>query len=299
MRDYPCDLCGNDEMSEIACAPTYMAGRDLHVCRSCGMVQVAHRKTPDEIKAAWADEMYRADQKTRLSDTTYTARMPAVHARQTFAMDFIDEAVSFRGKSVCDLGAGEGDFLEMIQGADYGAREVFAVEPSAANCRMLDERGIANFFGVAEEYVEQTGGREYSFDIVTIIWTLENCHSASAVMDAAWRLCKPGGHVAVATGSRILVPFKKPLQYYIGPNADVHPYHFSARTLEGYMAQAGFRRTHVNRFIDSDYLVMVGEKTDRTASISWEGDNATAVLGFFERWDKETRGFYMADGPTP
>jgi hypothetical protein len=44
---------------------------------------------------------------------------------------------------------------------------------------------------------------------------------------------------------------------------------------------------------------MVGEKTDRTAPISWEGDNATAVLGFFERWDKETQGFYMADGPTP
>ena len=65
------------------------------------------------------------------------------------------------------------------------------------------------------------------------------------------------------------------------------------------MAQAGFRKTDVNRFIDSDYLVMVGEKTDRTAPLSWEGDNATAVLGFFERWDKETRGFYMEDGPNP
>ena len=82
----------------------------------------------------------------------------------------------------------------------------------------------------------------------------------------------------MATGSRILVPFKKPLQYYIGPNADVHPHHFSAKTLAGHMAQAGFRMTDVNRFIDSDYLVMVGEKTDRTAPISWEGDNATAVL---------------------
>ena len=299
MELYPCDLCGSDDLAEITCAPTYMAGRPLHVCNSCGMVQVAFRKTPEEVKTAWADEMYRVDEKTRLSDATYTARMPAVHARQTFAMDFIDEAVSFRGKSVCDLGAGEGDFLEVLRGDDYGAGEVFAVEPSAANCRMLGERNIPNFLGIAEEYVDQAQDRLGTFDVVTIIWTLENCHSASDVMDAAWRLCKPGGRVAVATGSRILVPFKKPLQYYIGPNADVHPHHFSAKTLAGHMAQAGFRMTDVNRFIDSDYLVMVGEKTDRTAPISWEGDNATAVLGFFERWDKETQGFYMADGPTP
>jgi ubiquinone/menaquinone biosynthesis C-methylase UbiE len=297
MREYPCDLCGSEDLAAVACAPTYMAGRDLHVCRSCGMVQVAHRAEPDEIKAAWAEEMYRADETTRLSDTTYTARMPAVHARQTFALDFIDEAVRIKGKSVCDLGAGEGDFLEMMLRDDYGAGSVFGVEPSPANCAILENRGIAHFQGIAEEYVARDEAG--SFDLVTIIWTLENCHSASDVMDAAWKLVKPGGHVAVATGSRILVPFKKPLQYYLGPNADVHPYHFSANTLTGYLAQAGFRMTNVNRFIDSDYLVMVGEKTDRAQPITWQGDNATAVLGFFERWDKETQGYYMADGPTP
>lgn len=298
MRDYPCDLCGSSDLSEIACAPTYMAGRPLHVCNACGMVQVAHRKSPEEIKAAWADEMYRADDKTRLSDRTYTARMPAVHARQTFAADFIDEAVSLRGKTVCDLGAGEGRFLEMIRGPEYGAN-VFAVEPSSDNCRILGDRGIDHYLGIAEEYLANAADKAGTYDLVTIIWTLENCFSARDVMDAAWHLTKPGGHVAVATGSRILVPFKKPLQYYIGPNADVHPYHFSANTLRGYLAQTGFRMTHVNRYIDSDYLVMVGEKTDRKASIAWQSDKAGAVLAFFDRWDKETRGHYMADGPNP
>ena len=298
MQDHPCDLCGSADLREIACAPTYMAGRPLHVCASCGMVQVAHRKTAAEIKAAWADEMYRANETQRVSDTTYTARMPAVHARQTFAADFMDEAVSLRGKSICDLGAGEGRFLEMIRGPEYGAT-VFAVEPSADNCRILAERGIDHFPGIAEEYMAAHPERAGSFDLVTIVWTLENCPSASAVMDAAWHLAKPGGYVAVATGSRILVPFKKPLQYYLGPNADVHPYHFSANTLRGYLAQAGFVITDVNRFIDSDYLVMVGEKTDRSEPIDWQGDNATAVQAFFERWDKETRGYYMTEGVDP
>ncbi|MEK9673578.1 MAG: class I SAM-dependent methyltransferase [Rhodospirillaceae bacterium] len=300
MQLYPCELCGSEDLAEITCAPRYMAGRPLHVCRACGMVQVAFRKTPEEVKAAWADEMYRADEKTRLSDTTYTARMPAVHARQIFAADFIDEALKatggLRGKSVCDLGAGEGQFLEMIRSDAYGAK-VFAVEPSAANCDILRDRAIDCFEGVAEEYMDHAGDAEGSFDVVTLIWTLENCHSASGVMDAAWRLAKPGGHVAVATGSRILVPFKKPLQYYIGSNADVHPNHFSAHTLQGYLAEAGFRMTDVNRYIDSDYLVMVGEKTDRARAIDWPRDDAAAVLDFFERWDKETQGFYVKGGP--
>ena len=52
MELYPCDLCGSDDLAEIACAPTYMAGRPLHVCNSCGMVQVAFRKTPEEVKTA-------------------------------------------------------------------------------------------------------------------------------------------------------------------------------------------------------------------------------------------------------
>lgn len=302
MRTYPCDLCGSNDLADVACAPTYMAGRPLHVCRTCGMVQVAHRKTPEEVKSAWADEMYRIDGKKRLSDTTYTARMPAVHARQTFAADFIDEALEahggMRGKQVCDLGAGEGRFLEMIRADEYGAH-VFAVEPSTANCQILADRDIEHFEGIAEEYMIAAADKEGFYDLVTIIWTLENCHSASDVMDASWRLLKPGGHVAVATGSRILVPFKKPLQYYLGPNADVHPNHFSANSLRGHMAQAGFRMTDVNRYIDSDYLVMVGQKTDRSETIDWPRDDATAVLEFFKRWDNETQNFYMADGPDP
>lgn len=298
MQDYPCDLCGGTNLLAVDCAPRYMAGRPLHVCGDCAQVQVAHRKTPEELRQVWAEEIYRADDKVRLSDATYTARMPAVHARQTFAADFIDEAVALRGKTVCDLGAGEGRFLEMIRADDYGA-EVFAVEPSAANCDLLARAGIDHFQGIAEEYLAQPdAGRHDAFDVVTIIWTLENCFSARDVMDAAWHLAKPGGHVAVATGSRILVPFKKPLQYYLGPNADAHPYHFSANSLRGYMAETGFRMTHVNRFIDSDYLVMVGEKTDRAAPIAWEKDDPQAVLDFFARWHKDTQDHFADVGGT-
>ncbi len=289
MKTYDCDLCGSSELEAIEVLRRYTGDWDLHVCTGCGFVQIARRRTPQELQHVWAEELYRADEGERLSDKTYTARMPAVKARQTFAADFIDEAVSLAGKTVCDIGAGEGQFLDMIKAPPYGA-EVFAIEPSADNCRLMSAAGHENFPGTIEDYMATEPERR--FDVVTLIWTLENCQSASGVLSAAYDLLKPGGHVAVATGSRILVPFKKPLHYYLGTSSDIHPFHFSANALRGLYAESGFEVTDVNRFIDSDYLVTVGRKTERRQPIPWQGDDWKAVKAFFERWDAETQNHY-------
>lgn len=291
MHLYPCDLCNSDDLAEIDCAPYYMGGRPLHVCRTCGMVQAAYRKTAQEVKAAWAEDMYRTDNSNKLSDSSYTAAMPAVQARQTFAASFINNTIALKGKSVCDLGAGEGDFLLMLEAAPYHA-STFAVEPSVPNAEILSARGLKHFIGVAEELLDAEPKRRESFDVVTLIWTLENCHSALAVMRTANALLKPDGHLAIATGSRLLVPFKKPLHYFLGPNVDVHPNHFSANTLRGYMAETGFEMIAVNRFIDSDYLVMVGQKTASGPCHEWPKDDPDQVLDFFRRWHDDTRAHY-------
>ncbi len=288
MKMYDCDLCGSPDLHAMEHLRRYTGEWDLHACKSCGFVQVARRRTPEELQKVWAEELYRADQNVRLSEKTYTAKMPAVMARQTFAAAFIDEAVKLKGKTVCDIGAGEGTFLEMLRGPDYGA-EGFGIEPSADNCRMMTDAGIENFLGTMEDYAASKPGR--TFDVATIIWTLENCQSALGVLKAAADLLPDGGHVAVATGSRILVPFKKPMQYYLGANSDVHPFHFTANTLGGLYAGAGFEVTNVNRFIDSDYLVVVGRKTAKRP-IPWQKDDWQAVAAFFERWDQETQNFY-------
>ncbi|MFQ5763668.1 MAG: class I SAM-dependent methyltransferase, partial [Rhodospirillales bacterium] len=285
---YPCDLCAGTELAEVPSSKHYSGGWPVHVCRACGFVQVAERRAPEAIQKAWADELYRADDETRLGNATYTARMPAVHARQVFAADFLAEAVDLKGRRVVDIGAGEGDFLAMLQGPDYGA-EGFAIEPSAANCELLRAAGIETFQGTMEDYVAAAEGAERRFDVATLVWTLENTQSARGVLEAAAGILADGGHVLVATGSRILVPFKKPLQYYFGSNMDIHPFHFSANCLQGLLAVAGFETTHVNRFIDSDYLVVVGRRVAPGTEVPWQGDDPDAVLDFFERWHADTQ----------
>lgn len=288
MKTYDCDLCGSKDLHAMEVLRRYTGEWDLHVCKDCGFVQVARRRTPEELQKVWAEELYRADDKVRLSEKTYTAKMPAVMARQTFAAAFIDEAVNLRGKSVCDIGAGEGTFLDMLRGPAYGAK-VFGIEPSKDNSDMMSDLGIENYLGTMEDYAASKPGR--TFDVATIIWTLENCQSALGVLKAAADLLPDGGHVAVATGSRILVPFKKPLQYYLGANSDVHPFHFTANSLAGLYAGAGFEVTNVNRFIDSDYLVVVGRKTSKRP-IQWQKDDWKAVADHFTRWDADTQAHF-------
>jgi len=282
-RLFPCELCGGKQFVEIPEARIYTADQPIHVCKDCGLVQVIRRRSPERIAQVWADDLFK---------TNYTARIPAVKARQIYVAETIDTHLALTGKQVCDIGAGEGDFVRMLRD-DYGAK-VFGIEPSTANCVRMREEGIACFDGTAEQFVN-SGSERKQFDIVTMIWTLENSNSCRRLMDVAWSLLRERGHVVLATGSRILVPFKKPLHYYFGGinAADTHAFRFSVNTLEGLMAESGFEKTYVNHYIDSDVLCMIGRRTDRSRPIAWAHDDCRRVLEFFTRWHHDT-AFYKA-----
>ncbi len=281
-RTFPCDLCGADDPAEIAIARHYTNGQPLHVCRSCGFVYVRERRSARAIANTWTEELYK---------TSYTARIPAVKARQVFVGEMIDATLGLRGNRLCDIGGGEGQFLEIARGPDYGA-DVFAIEPSPINGRALSDLGVKHFQGTIEEFAASGQACE-SFDIVTIMWTLENCQDCRAMLDAAYALLKANGHVVVATGSRILVPFKKPLQLYLSTNpADTHCFRFSANTLRGILAECGLEVAHTNRHIDHDVLCMIARKTDRSRPISWQKDDYREVIDFFQRWHRETQDHY-------
>jgi 2-polyprenyl-3-methyl-5-hydroxy-6-metoxy-1,4-benzoquinol methylase len=278
---FPCELCASTEFAEILEARIYTGDQPLHVCKNCGFVQIIRRRSAVRIAEIWAKELYQSE---------YTARIPAIKARQVYVAETIDPVIRLRDKRVCDIGAGEGYFLRMLHD-DYGA-DVFGIEPSAANCARMRELNIPCFDGTAEDFQRSAGDRQRSFDIVTIIWTLENSNSCRQLMDVAWELLRDNGYVVVSTGSRILVPFKKPLHYYLGPNpADTHAFRFSANTLNGLLATAGFETISSNQYIDSDVLCMIARRTDRSKILPRTADDWQRVLEFFTRWHEDT-AFY-------
>lgn len=280
--EFNCDLCGSADAEPIEVSRHYLSNNEVvNVCKQCGFVYVRRRRSIDRIAEAWSKEIFQKG---------YTARIPAVVARQTYVAEFIDTTLNIKGKSVCDIGGGEGQFLDIIRGPRYGA-EVFAIEPAEQNCKMMTDAGIKNFHGTIEDYV--ASGADRRFDIATVMWTLENTQDCRGMINAAYDLLKDGGHLMIATGSRILVPFKKPLHLYLSKNpADTHCFRVSANTLQGLMAVSGFEMSAVNHYIDTDYLTMIGRKVEKSKKISWKGDDWREVVDFFKRWDKETRDHY-------
>jgi hypothetical protein len=278
-KNYPCDLCGADDPVEIPYCRLYTAGQAIHVCGNCGFVYVRARRSSEEIARVWAEEIY--------GDVYSAVKNPAVLARQTFVAEFLATRVDITGKKVCDIGAGEGLFLGYLK--DHYRVDPLGVEPSTKNCARLEQLGIRSFDGTIEQFVQSREGREYRAGVVTVMWTLENCLSCIDMLRGAAALLDTGGKIVVATGSRILVPFKKPLfQYFSHTPADSHCFRFSANALQTALAKAGFKTVGTNRYLDNDILCVLAEKAPDGATIPVVKDRPVEVLSFFERWHRDS-----------
>jgi len=289
-NEHACDLCGSNDAEQIASAPLYTNGQAINVCKNCGFVYVPRRRTAKAIADDWSDRLFKEE--SVFNNQTYSARIPAIKARQVFVADTIDTEIDLKDKTLCDIGAGEGQFLEIVLAEEYGAKP-FGIEPSSELCRKMTDEGINNFCGSIEDYIKDDQIDKKQFDIVTIMWTLECTHDARLMLEAARDSLVDGGHVVIATGSRILVPFKKPLQFYFDSKPlDTHPLRFSANTLKSMLVSAGFKVTFINRYVDQDYMVVIAEKSDDVDTSDWQGDNCDDVLSFFDRWHQETQTYY-------
>jgi cyclopropane fatty-acyl-phospholipid synthase-like methyltransferase len=206
--------------------------------------------------------------------------------------EFIHVNVGLKDAETVDIGAGEGVFLQLLSDPAYGAR-VFGIEPSAANCKLMLQASLRCFKGSIEAYLASPEVRVRGFDRATIVWTLENTSSCRSMMAGARSLLKDDGFLTVATGSRILVPFKKPLHYFLTPQvASIHPFFFSTNALRNLFGNAGFTLEHVNRYIDTDYLVMIGRAARKPRQGDLLKDDWRQIIDFFQRWHDETQSYY-------
>lgn len=291
IHDYACDVCGATDAAPIEVTRHYTKGEPIAVCRNCGFVYARWRPSPEEIAKAWATQVFSG----KFEDGQYTARgIPAVRARHVYVAEFVDGNTSLRGQETVDIGAGEGVFLQMLAGPDYGAKP-FGIELSEPNCRLLKEAGLPCFNGTVENYLASSAARAHGFDRATVVWTLENTSSCRSMMESGRKLLKDDGFLTVATSSRILVPFKKPLHYYLNSLVSaLHPFFFSANALRNLFTNAGFKIEHVNRFIDTDYLVITGRAERQASRPAVTKDDWLEVISFFERWHEETRNHYAS-----
>jgi 2-polyprenyl-3-methyl-5-hydroxy-6-metoxy-1,4-benzoquinol methylase len=266
-----CDLCGSDDFIHIDVARRYI-GEDQEppvVCARCGFVYVRERRTSAEIAKAWDD----------IWGEGYTSAWPAVKARLTYVAEYMRQTIPGKHLDLLDVGAGEGDFLKIVAGSHFLAS---GLEPSAENCRKINLHGFPANCGTLETFEPNK-----QYDVITLLWTLENTGDGVGILLKAHSLLKPGGRIVVATGSRIGVPFKKPLHTYFSRNPqDLHCFRFSANSLASALYGAGFDNMIFNRFDDSDWLVVIGTAVGREKLCGAWRDDYAKVIQFFNDWDR-------------
>ena len=257
----PCDLCGVTTGTEIE--------PKVFVCDGCGFVHVKERRSPAEIAAAWS-EVYQSG--------AYDPYWPGVKARLFYVAEWLDQKYGLKGKSVLDIGAGKGLFLDYAR--DLGAI-VSGVEPDPDNASIIRQKNIPCMNSTIEDALIST-----KYDIVTILWTLENCGDCLDFLKHARKFLKDDGILVVVTGSRILVPYKKPYSSYFGNQPpDLHCYRWSFRSLNMALDKAGFKIAQVNDLEQRDEMIAVAKRGGEH-SVYREDDPAT-VVKFFRDW-KET-----------
>jgi 2-polyprenyl-6-hydroxyphenyl methylase/3-demethylubiquinone-9 3-methyltransferase len=279
----PCDLCGEQDSLDTPGDPT---GK-VRICSGCGFVHVKERRGIEAVAKAW-DEIYASGQ--------YSPDWPGVKARLFYVAEWLDQTIGLKGKSVLDIGAGNGEFL--LRAAHRGAGHLCGLDPSRKNCNLILQKGIE----ACNAWVSPGSRPLGKFDIVTLNWTLENTADCIAVLKYARDCVNPGGHVVVSTGSRILVPFKKPLSFYLGSGTppDTHcfrwcPPHlgraarlaglYSARSdspTAGCPPMKGGMAT--NDWNENDALIMVFSATD--VGCTEKLPSATQVHNFFSDWQR-------------
>ena len=275
-----CELCGCVEAVEIPYIRRYTDGVPYHVCRGCGLVYFKYRRTPEELARYWEEEMF--------NKGNYVARNPYMKSRHTYAAEFLDLHLGLDGKKVIDIGAGDGQFLEMIR--KYGA-SVKGIESSKTNHELMKKNNIDNYLGTIEDFYKNdivTNNILPNADIVTILWTLQNSQSASDMLDAAWACLNDDGYVYLQMSIRVMMPFTKPLGMYLGKQpGDVHPYLFSIRSLQGFLNKCGFKIVKTNNYWDQEIINVIASKTDYK-NVDFPKDNCDDVLNYFMRWHNES-----------
>lgn len=276
-----CELCGHNEAIEVPYIRHYTGGVPYHICKGCGLVYFKYRRTPEELAKYWEEEMF--------NKGNYVARNPYFKARHTYAAEFLDLHLGLSGKKIIDIGAGDGQFLEMVH--KYGA-EIQGVESSKRNHELMSKSGIYNYCGTIEDYYQNeilANGIAPNVDIATILWTLQNSQSATDMLEAAWACLNNNGHVFIQLGLRILTPYHKPIDtYFTNVPGDLEPYRFSIRTLNGFLSKCGFEVVMTNNYWDQDVLNLLAKKVDKPTSSNFLKDDWNSVINYILRWKNES-----------
>jgi len=266
----------------------------VYVSKKTGMVFHGDLKSSKQTADFWSEKIFST--KTDGVKNKFTSETPFFSARHYYALNFLNKNLNLKNKVICDFGAGEGNLL--LKFSKYlGLKKLIAVEPSKKNCLLIRKKFLNNNrkkpFIVNSTIEEYSNFTKKKCDIAILTWTLCNCSDPLNVIKKIYNSLNENGYLLIGESSRILVPYKKPINNYFNSKKKTgawHPWHFSYNSLVNLLNINRFKVIYTNRFYNEDNMFLVFKKIKKPIS-KLKVDKYTDVIKYFKNWLKISKEF--------
>ena len=250
-----------------------------------GVVRTDLKYSELEILNYWSNKIFKSK-----NPDDYDSEMPFAISRLNYVAENIDNFIKkkkLKDVNICDFACGQGTLLNILN-KNFYYKEIYGVEGTKKLTRYINKKfsikcynsGLG--FGNLKKIIN-TDKNKINFGVLS--WVLCNCINPLNVLKEIYSVLENDSYLCVAESSRILVPFKKILSQYFAKRhpEDIHPWHFSAKSLQALLNLSGFKVVYINRFKDSNELLLIAKKEKKQIKII-KKDNHKKVYRFFNKW---------------
>lgn len=190
-----------------------------------------------------------------------------------------------QGAQLLDVGFGSGVFLELARSAGW---EVAGVDPDPVVVDATRQRGLNVRQGGIEAFADMPG----EFDIITLGHVIEHLHDPRATLKEIHRLLRPGGRLWIDTPNIDSQGHERFGRHWRGLEPPRHLVLFGWSTLEGMLADEGFKveqriaRYDVHQDMAAKSRALeAGEDPYETNLLTWRGKMTGLLVGLRTRLD--------------
>lgn len=279
MNKIKCGICGSADFKIIYSGPIRFGkpgnytDKDFNVqqCLACDSAFI------ETDKINYEDESYR----TLINGSSDPLVYRQLHDKEVKDKHSIFNIDLYREKTVLDIGAGAGSFLDSLLGI---ASRTIAVEPNGIFSNYMSERHITYPYS----HVALENEKE-KVDIVTSFAVIEHLDDPLSVLKDANKLLTPGGKIILSTPNHDdllleLLPEYRSFFYRI-----VHKWYFNRKSLKNILEKSGFSNiqfVYQQRYDLSNMLVWLKEKRP----------SGSGAVPFFSRLDDTYRENMVKSG---
>lgn len=244
--------------------PEFMTHR-LVQCPVCDLVYANQPPTEDELLRAYHVAEYDSAEEANDAASAYMRAM------------FVPLKNIKNKQRALEIGTGTGIFLELLYNA--GFLEVRGVEPSQAAIAAAPPHRRT---WILEGKFDERDFESQSFDLICCFMTLEHVRDPKLLVDAAFRLLRPGGYLITITHN-----YRSTVNRLLGrrsPIIDIeHMQIFSDKSIHYLFGIAGFKSVAARAFVNTYSLSYWVRLTPLPVSVKAVAMRIIRWLGC-ERW---------------